>query len=75
MNAKRSSSALTAIQLIFYRISGSKMDPKDKYESDWLGGNEERGRNSVQFGGQFILKIGGTFQGDVTSLQIYPGDP
>jgi hypothetical protein len=74
IRAKRGA-VIDAIQLIFYRIDGKKMNKQDKYESEWLGGDGGTGMNSVAFGGSFITGISGTFKDDVTSLRLIAGRP
>jgi hypothetical protein len=71
IHAKRGS-VIHALQLTFFRIQGNRMDKSDQYQSEWLGGDGGSGRNFIDFGGRFIQGVSGTFQGNVTSIQMHP---
>lgn len=71
----RRGAVIDSVKLTFYRIGETKMDPRDKYESDWLGGSGGTGTSSMEFGGSHIVGLSGTFQNDVTSIRLHTGQP
>jgi hypothetical protein len=67
----RNSISLFAIQLVFYRINGNRLDPSDQYSSDWMGA-EGGGLISLDAQGKPIVGLSGTWADDLKSIEIHP---
>jgi hypothetical protein len=67
----RAGLVLNAVQLTFYRIDGTRLDPRDQYESPWIGSD---GGSSFDLDakGDPIKGIFGTWGADLTSLGCSP---
>jgi hypothetical protein len=67
----RAGLVLNAVQLVFYRIDGKRLDPTDRYESDWVG-CDRGGPVELDPKGDPITGVFGTCQEDIISLGIQP---
>jgi predicted Zn finger-like uncharacterized protein len=48
------------VQLVYMRIKGKRLDPKDSYDSEWLGSNQRGGERTVIGKGQPVVGIFGS---------------
>jgi hypothetical protein len=72
MNA-RAGLVLNAVQLVFYRIDGRRLDPTDSYASEWVG-SEGGSPYQLDARGDPILGVFGGWHEDVIYLGIEPGE-
>jgi hypothetical protein len=59
----RAGLVLNAVQSVFYRVAGNRLDPADRYESDWVG-CDGGGSFELDPKGDPITGIFGTWQED-----------
>jgi hypothetical protein len=64
----RSGSCLDGFRLTFVRDLGDRLDLKDSYASDWIGGHGGDARPAVASEGQPVMGVHGTYGGDIHSL-------
>ena len=69
----RAGAVLNAVQLVFCRVNGRRLDPSDRYESPWIG-CEGGGPCQLDPRGAPITGLFGTWQDDLTSLAVEPTD-
>jgi hypothetical protein len=67
----RAGLVLNAVQLVFYRIDGQRLDPADRYESPWVG-SDGGGLNELDGRGDPITGIFGTWENDLISIGLAP---
>jgi len=65
----RGASRVHGIKLVYMRIAGASLDPRDAYESEWLG---ERAPGDVKLGGDgnYVLGVFGGAADDVDRMGI-----
>jgi len=67
----RAGLVLNAVRSVFYRIDGQRLDPKDHYQSEWIG-SDGGGRFDLDPQGDPIVSVFGSYQQDLISLGIEP---
>jgi hypothetical protein len=67
----RAGLVLNAVQLVFYRIDGERLDPTDRYDSPWVG-SDGGGMNELDGRGDPITGIFGTWEEDLLSIGLAP---
>lgn len=67
----RAGLVLNALQLVYYRIDGRRLDPRDNYSSEWIG-CDGGGPSELDPQGDPIIRLFGTHQQDLVSLGIEP---
>ena len=67
----RAGLALNALQLVFYRVDGQRLDPGDSYESPWVG-CDGGGPFDLDAHGDPIIGVFGTWVEDLVSIGIEP---
>jgi hypothetical protein len=67
----RAGLVLNAVQVVFYRINGRRLDPADRYESPWVG-SDGGGLNELDGRGDPITGVFGTWEEDLTSIGLIP---
>jgi hypothetical protein len=65
----RSGLVLNALQLVFGRLQGNKLNPRDTYESEWIGSD---GGGAAEFlaGGRALAGVFGNFKEDLHGIGV-----
>jgi hypothetical protein len=69
----RAGLVLNALQLVFFRIDGRRLDPADRYESPWVG-SDGGGPFDLDAQGAPITELFGTWEQDIVSLGVTPSE-
>jgi hypothetical protein len=67
----RAGLVLNAVQVVFYRIDGQRLDPNDRYESEWVG-SDGGGLNELDGRGDPIIGVFGGWERDLLSIGLAP---
>jgi hypothetical protein len=65
----RSGLVLNALQLVFMRLEGNKLNPRDNYESDWIG-SEGGGPAEFLGEGRALAGVFGNFKQDLHGMGV-----
>ena len=58
------------VVVVFQKIDGSRLDPKDRYESDWFGGKEGAETALTAADGEAVVGVFGRAGADVDALGL-----
>ncbi|MEN6459123.1 MAG: tetratricopeptide repeat protein [Thermoguttaceae bacterium] len=65
---------LAGFRVIFMRRNGERLDPKDRYESRWIGGRGGDAEKTLACDGRPVVGIAGRAAKAVASLELIQGD-
>jgi hypothetical protein len=66
----RASNRVNGFRVVFLRIDGNRLDPKDRYESAWFGGQEGTETALTAAGGEAIVGLFGRAGADVDAVGL-----